>query len=291
MPETVAVQPFSARIVERLSVGATSRRERVIHSLDGLEDPVHPDTLATTGACLWRRLQQQVPDGLDAVDYLLGLDAGGILPTVSSPAPPTCRTRSPGNCTSLSTARSASANPTRCAPTYSPTASHPDSGWSWWTTRSQPAGPWPTSPAVSARQARSRWLRSVWWRTPRAGPATCSPASICHSSPSPRSRARRDGGRFGGDPVPPRFTGHPSRGRPHHSARVRPGQPPRGRPLPFPASAELVDRLNGCGEIEVAFEGSSATPSSASRRSARSSTGCARVRFAWPFGREARTRG
>ncbi|MFF5273852.1 glycosyltransferase family 9 protein [Streptomyces sp. NPDC000133] len=30
---------------------------------------------------------------------------------------------------------------------------------------------------------------------------------------------------------------------------------PVGAPLPFPASAELVDRLIGCGEIEVAFEG------------------------------------
>ncbi|MFG2407229.1 phosphoribosyltransferase [Streptomyces brevispora] len=83
MPETVTVQPFSARIVERLSVGAASRRERVIHSLDGLEDPVHPESLATIGADLWQRLQEQVPDGLGAVDYLLGLDAGGILPTVS----------------------------------------------------------------------------------------------------------------------------------------------------------------------------------------------------------------
>ncbi|MFB6503931.1 phosphoribosyltransferase family protein [Streptomyces sp. NPDC002466] len=83
MPETIAVPFFSARIVERLSVGATSRRERVIHSLDGLEDPVHPDTLAHTGADLWRLLQKQVPEGLDSVDFLLGLDAGGILPTVS----------------------------------------------------------------------------------------------------------------------------------------------------------------------------------------------------------------
>ncbi|MCB5910154.1 phosphoribosyltransferase family protein [Streptomyces pinistramenti] len=83
MPETLAVPSFSARIVERLSVGATSRRERVIHSLDGLEAPVHPDTLATTGAHLWRLLQDQVPDGLGSVDFLLGLDAGGILPTVS----------------------------------------------------------------------------------------------------------------------------------------------------------------------------------------------------------------
>ncbi|MFF9398074.1 phosphoribosyltransferase family protein [Streptomyces sp. NPDC014744] len=83
MPETIAVPSFTARIVERLSVGATSRRERVIHSLDGLEDPVHPDTLATTGADLWHLLQEQVPEGLGSVDFLLGLDAGGILPTVS----------------------------------------------------------------------------------------------------------------------------------------------------------------------------------------------------------------
>ncbi|MFJ7326561.1 phosphoribosyltransferase family protein [Streptomyces cyaneofuscatus] len=83
MPETIAVPSFTARIVERLSVGATSRRERVIHSLDGLEHPVHPDTLANTGADLWRLLQEQVPEGLGSVDFLLGLDAGGILPTVS----------------------------------------------------------------------------------------------------------------------------------------------------------------------------------------------------------------
>ncbi|MFF0507572.1 phosphoribosyltransferase family protein [Streptomyces fimicarius] len=83
MPETIAVPSFTARIVERLSVGATSRRERVIHSLDGLEDPVYPETLAHTGAGLWRLLQEQVSDGLGSVDFLLGLDAGGILPTVS----------------------------------------------------------------------------------------------------------------------------------------------------------------------------------------------------------------
>ncbi|MFJ3536301.1 phosphoribosyltransferase family protein [Streptomyces sp. NPDC090109] len=83
MPEITAVPSFSARIVERLSVGATSRRERVIHSLDGLESPVHPDALAHTGADLWRLLREQVPEGLTSVDFLLGLDAGGILPTVS----------------------------------------------------------------------------------------------------------------------------------------------------------------------------------------------------------------
>ncbi|MFE0423351.1 phosphoribosyltransferase domain-containing protein [Streptomyces sp. NPDC058953] len=83
MPETITVPPFSARIVERLGVGATSRRERVIHSLDGLEAPVHPDALAATGTRLWRRVQEQATDGPLSVDFLLGLDAGGILPTVS----------------------------------------------------------------------------------------------------------------------------------------------------------------------------------------------------------------
>lgn len=83
MPETVAVPPFSARIVERLGVGPTSRRERVIHSLDGLEDAVHPDALASAGTRLWELLVTEVPEALGTVDFLLGLDAGGILPTVS----------------------------------------------------------------------------------------------------------------------------------------------------------------------------------------------------------------
>jgi adenine/guanine phosphoribosyltransferase-like PRPP-binding protein len=83
MPETLAIPPFSARVVERLGVGPASRRERVIHSLDGLEDAVHPDTLSAAGARLRNRLLAEVPTALDAVDFLLGLDAGGILPTVS----------------------------------------------------------------------------------------------------------------------------------------------------------------------------------------------------------------
>ncbi|MFH8684181.1 phosphoribosyltransferase [Streptomyces lydicus] len=83
MPETLAAPPFTARIVERLGVSPTSRRERVIHSLDGLEAPVTPQNLATTGACLWQRVQHHVAEELGPVDFLLGLDAGGILPTVS----------------------------------------------------------------------------------------------------------------------------------------------------------------------------------------------------------------
>jgi adenine/guanine phosphoribosyltransferase-like PRPP-binding protein len=83
MPETLAVPPFSARVVERLSIGATSRRERIVHSLDGLEAPVHPEALASIGGLLWERLQAQLPYADDTADFLLGLDAGGILPTIS----------------------------------------------------------------------------------------------------------------------------------------------------------------------------------------------------------------
>lgn len=83
MPEIGLIPPFSARIVERLSVGQSSRRERVIHSLDGLEDAVHPDLLGAAGSQLWKNLLHHVPGVFGSVDFLLGLDAGGILPTVS----------------------------------------------------------------------------------------------------------------------------------------------------------------------------------------------------------------
>jgi adenine/guanine phosphoribosyltransferase-like PRPP-binding protein len=83
MPETRVVPPFSARVVERLSTGATSRRERVIHSLDGLEDPVQPEALAATGQLLWKHVDAQLSYADGTADFLLGLDAGGILPTVA----------------------------------------------------------------------------------------------------------------------------------------------------------------------------------------------------------------
>ncbi|WP_327591707.1 phosphoribosyltransferase family protein [Streptomyces chartreusis] len=83
MAKTFAVPPLSARVVERLSIGATSRRERVIHSLDGLEDPVRPEVLAAAGDLLWERLRAQLPHAGSTTDFLLGLDAGGIVPTLA----------------------------------------------------------------------------------------------------------------------------------------------------------------------------------------------------------------
>ncbi|MEU4951704.1 phosphoribosyltransferase [Streptomyces lavendulae] len=82
MPET-ATAPFTARIVERLSIGPQSRRERIIHSLDGLEAPVAPSDLSGVGEELWYRVQEEVGTELGPLDFLLGLDAGGILPTVA----------------------------------------------------------------------------------------------------------------------------------------------------------------------------------------------------------------
>ncbi|WP_055534677.1 phosphoribosyltransferase domain-containing protein [Streptomyces graminilatus] len=83
MPETRVVPLFSARVVERLSAGATSRPERVIHSLDGIEDPVQPEALAATGQSLWKHVEAQLSYADSTADFLLGLDAGGILPTVA----------------------------------------------------------------------------------------------------------------------------------------------------------------------------------------------------------------
>jgi adenine phosphoribosyltransferase len=82
MPETLPTPAFSARIVPRLSIPDTSRRERIIHSLDGLEEPVQPTALTHTGDRLWHQLTEEVGDLMGPVDFLLGLDAGGILPTI-----------------------------------------------------------------------------------------------------------------------------------------------------------------------------------------------------------------
>lgn len=69
---------YSARRVRRLSVTAESRNVRVVHELDGILDDVHPAQLEMTGRALWTTwANRAVPD------LLVGLDAGGILPTVA----------------------------------------------------------------------------------------------------------------------------------------------------------------------------------------------------------------
>lgn len=77
-PRTV---DFRAKIVERRGVTRQQRAERIVHRLDGLEDPVSMDEVSTVAVRLWD-LCQRTFDDLDRVDFILGLDAGGIIPTL-----------------------------------------------------------------------------------------------------------------------------------------------------------------------------------------------------------------
>jgi adenine phosphoribosyltransferase len=77
-PENLAYQ---ARRVRRLGVPAQTRDIRIVHELDGILDQVAPATLLQTGSALWEAWSRH-PE-FTAPDVLLGLDAGGILPTVA----------------------------------------------------------------------------------------------------------------------------------------------------------------------------------------------------------------
>lgn len=77
-PEDLAYQ---AQRVRRLGVPPQTRDVRIVHELDGILDQVHPATLVRTGSALWQAWSRH-PE-FTAPDVLLGLDAGGILPTVA----------------------------------------------------------------------------------------------------------------------------------------------------------------------------------------------------------------
>lgn len=72
---------YPARLVPRLGVASDVRRVRVVHQLDGIDDEVDPVDVLTVGHRLWSTWRQH-PD-FAAHDLILGLDAGGILPTVA----------------------------------------------------------------------------------------------------------------------------------------------------------------------------------------------------------------
>lgn len=72
---------YQAKRVRRLSVPKHTRDIRIVHELDGIVDQVHPATLMRTGNALWEAWSSH-PE-FTAPDMLLGLDAGGILPTVA----------------------------------------------------------------------------------------------------------------------------------------------------------------------------------------------------------------
>ncbi len=72
---------YQARRVRRLGVPPGTRDVRIVHELDGILDQVRPSTLVRTGAALWAACLEH-PE-FAAPDVLLGLDAGGFLPTVA----------------------------------------------------------------------------------------------------------------------------------------------------------------------------------------------------------------
>lgn len=83
MTDTTSADPavFGARLVERLGVNSTTRRERVVHSLDGLLEPVTADEITITASRLWAACLREFDLSI-APDFLLGLDAGGIVPAL-----------------------------------------------------------------------------------------------------------------------------------------------------------------------------------------------------------------
>jgi adenine phosphoribosyltransferase len=79
---SVTVVPaFTARQVARVGVSDTVRSVRVVHSLDGIDRDVSGEDVLAAGQALWQRWLRH-PAYRDH-DVILGLDAGGILPTVA----------------------------------------------------------------------------------------------------------------------------------------------------------------------------------------------------------------
>ncbi|TKG60261.1 phosphoribosyltransferase [Prauserella endophytica] len=72
---------YGACRVRRLGVGPGAREVRIVHELDGILGEVHPAALLRTGHALWQAWCRH--PAFTMPDLLLGLDAGGILPTVA----------------------------------------------------------------------------------------------------------------------------------------------------------------------------------------------------------------
>ncbi|NIL43759.1 phosphoribosyltransferase [Salinispora arenicola] len=67
--------------VTRLGVGDSTRPIRVVHGLDGIRTDVAADQVLATGRSLWQRWREHPAHRPH--DLLLGLDAGGIVPTIA----------------------------------------------------------------------------------------------------------------------------------------------------------------------------------------------------------------
>lgn len=72
---------YRARRVRRLDANPGMREMRIVHELDGIAGQVHPSALLRVGRELWEAWRRH--PGCTVPDLLLGLDAGGIVPTVA----------------------------------------------------------------------------------------------------------------------------------------------------------------------------------------------------------------
>ncbi|MDM4722803.1 phosphoribosyltransferase [Micromonospora sp. WMMA1363] len=76
-----AREVLTAGRVTRLGVGDTTRPIRIVHELDGVRSDTAPEQVMAAGNHLWRRWRQH--PAYRPHDVLLGLDAGGIIPTLA----------------------------------------------------------------------------------------------------------------------------------------------------------------------------------------------------------------
>lgn len=76
-----SVSTYRATRVRRIGVRPDTRDIRIVHEVDGILGQVHPDQLLDTGHALWHAWNTDPARATP--DLLLGLDAGGILPTIS----------------------------------------------------------------------------------------------------------------------------------------------------------------------------------------------------------------
>jgi adenine phosphoribosyltransferase len=73
----------TARKVARLGTDGRGRADRIVHALDGLCEPVDPEDLADVALRLWRSCREQLDLSEGGPDFLLGLEAGGIVPALA----------------------------------------------------------------------------------------------------------------------------------------------------------------------------------------------------------------
>lgn len=77
-----AAQTLNARTVPRLGVDRSGRPERIMHALDGLLEPADATSVGEISAQLWTACRTLLEVAEAEPDFILGLEAGGIVPAV-----------------------------------------------------------------------------------------------------------------------------------------------------------------------------------------------------------------